>query len=50
MESEWHRMISKAAHFLAEKRGFEPDHALDDWVQADKVQEGLAGCGYEIPP
>jgi hypothetical protein len=44
MESEWHRMISEAAYFLAEKRGFEPGRALDDWLAAElEVKEVLAG-------
>ncbi len=42
MESEWHRMISEAAYFLAEKRGFEPGAALDDWLEAElEVKEVL---------
>jgi hypothetical protein len=44
VESEWHRMISEAAYFLAEKRAFEPGRALDDWLEAElKVREILTG-------
>ena len=44
MESEWHRMISEAAYFLAEKRGFVPGLALSDWLEAElQVKETLAG-------
>jgi hypothetical protein len=44
MEPEWHRMISEAAYFLAEKRGFEPGLALSDWLEAElQVKEVLAG-------
>jgi len=44
MESEWHRMISEAAYFLAEKRGFAPGLALSDWLEAElQVKETLAG-------
>jgi hypothetical protein len=44
MESDWHRMVSEAAYFLAEKRGFEPGRTLDDWLEAEqKVREILAG-------
>jgi len=51
MEAEWHRMISEAAYFLAEKRGFEPGHALEDWVRAElTVKELLAGSRNEIAP
>lgn len=34
-EPEWHRMISEAAYFRAEKRAFEAGHALDDWLAAE---------------
>jgi len=44
MESEWHRMISEAAYFVAEKRGFEPGRTLDDWLEAElQVRDLLAG-------
>ena len=44
MESDWHRMISEAAYFLAENRGFEPGLALSDWLEAElQVKEALAG-------
>jgi len=35
MESDWHRMVSEAAYFIAEKRGFGPGRALDDWLDAE---------------
>jgi hypothetical protein len=35
-EPEWHRMISEAAYYLAEKRGFPGDHSLDDWLVAEQ--------------
>ena len=44
MESEWHRMISEAAYFLAEKRNFEPGGAMNDWLEAElQVKKALAG-------
>jgi hypothetical protein len=44
MESEWHRMISEAAYFFAEKRGFEPGLALRDWLEAElQMKEAFAG-------
>jgi len=44
MESDWHRMVSEAAYFLAEKRGFEPGRMLDDWLEAElKVRDMLTG-------
>jgi hypothetical protein len=48
-ESDWHRMISEAAYFLAEDRGFEPGHALEDWLRAElKGKQVLAGSGNEV--
>jgi hypothetical protein len=48
-ESEWHRMISEAAYFLAESRSFEPGRALDDWLQAElKIKEILTGRQNEV--
>jgi hypothetical protein len=35
-EPEWHRMISEAAYYLAQKRGFLGKHALDDWLAAEQ--------------
>jgi Protein of unknown function (DUF2934) len=44
MESEWHRMISEAAYFLAEKRNFAPGLALSDWLEAElQVKEAFVG-------
>ena len=28
-------MIAEAAYYCAEKRGFEPGHELDDWLEAE---------------
>ena len=34
-------MIRIAAYHLAEKRGFEPGEAMDDWLEAERdVEEG----------
>ena len=38
-------MISEAAYFLAEKRGFEAGRALDDWVQAELEIKGVLASG-----
>ena len=32
---EHHARIALAAYFIAEKRGFEPGHELDDWLAAE---------------
>jgi len=31
-----HRRISDRAYFKAEKRGFAPGHALNDWLEAEE--------------
>ncbi len=35
--AERHKRIELAAYFLAERRGFAPGHALDDWLAAEDV-------------
>jgi Protein of unknown function (DUF2934) len=35
-EPEWHRMIAEAAYYLAQKRGFLGQGALDDWLEAEQ--------------
>jgi hypothetical protein len=34
-QEERHRMITEAAYFIAEQRGFQGDLSLDDWLQAE---------------
>jgi hypothetical protein len=29
------RKIAEAAYYIAERRGFEPGHEVDDWLQAE---------------
>jgi hypothetical protein len=36
-EPEWHRMISEAAYFLAQKRQYATEGALDDWLRAEEA-------------
>lgn len=36
------QMIAEAAYFKAEKRGFVPGRALDDWLEAEReIDEAL---------
>jgi len=35
-EPEWHRMISVAAYYLAEQRGFAAGQSLGDWLRAEE--------------
>ena len=32
--------IAEAAYYIAEQRGFEPDHELEDWVCAERESSG----------
>ncbi len=32
-------IIKIAAYFIAEKRGFAPNHALEDWLEAEREIE-----------
>lgn len=44
MESDWHRMISEAAYFLAKERAFAPGNTLEDWVRAElQIKKALVG-------
>ena len=41
---ELQKLISEAAYFRAKKRGFEPGHELEDWIQAEaEVMRRLEG-------
>lgn len=40
-EAHWHRMISEAAYYLAEKRQFAAGFALDDWLRAEAAVRGM---------
>ncbi|HFD12682.1 MAG TPA: DUF2934 domain-containing protein [Crenotrichaceae bacterium] len=33
-------IIAEAAYYIAEKRGFAPDHEMDDWLEAEKEVAG----------
>ena len=34
--AERHAMIAEAAYYIAEHRGFEPGHELEDWLCAER--------------
>ena len=43
LEPEWHRLISEAAYYHAQQRGFEPGGELDDWLRAEReVRERIS--------
>ena len=43
MEPEWHRLISEAAYYRAQQRGFEPGCELEDWLRAEReVRERIS--------
>lgn len=35
-EGTRHQLISEAAYFRAQQRGFDGDRALDDWLEAER--------------
>jgi hypothetical protein len=39
-EVKW-LMIAEAAYYCAEKRGFEPGHELEDWLEAEAGIDAL---------
>ena len=39
-EEEQQLMISEAAYYLAENRGFAPDREFEDWLEAEKQIRG----------
>ena len=41
-------MISEAAYFVAEHRGFECGHELQDWLCAERQIDAAIACG-ELP-
>lgn len=42
-QSEIDSMIAQAAYYIAEQRGFEPGHEVDDWLQAEaQIYDQLA--------
>jgi hypothetical protein len=47
-EAEWHRMISVAAYFLAEQRGFAAGRNLDDWLRAEQqIKDSISAPAAE---
>jgi hypothetical protein len=35
-QEDKHRLIAEAAYYIAERRGFQGDMVLEDWLQAEK--------------
>jgi DUF2934 family protein len=42
-----HLLISEAAYFKAEKRGFEPGHEDEDWLEAEKEIKHSLGSYFD---
>ena len=38
--AERHAMIAEAAYYIAEQRGFQPGHELEDWLCAEREVSG----------
>jgi hypothetical protein len=34
--NEFREMVAANAYYRAEKRGFEPGHEMDDWLEAER--------------
>ena len=46
-----HAMIAEAAYYMAERRGFESGHELDDWLLAEsQIDDLIAGVNSPRPP
>jgi hypothetical protein len=43
-------MTAEAAYYLAERRGFEPGHELEDWVAAEGEIQDLWTRAFEEAP
>lgn len=37
VSQERHRRVAEVAYYLAERRGFEPGHEMEDWLEAEKT-------------
>lgn len=48
--TERHRMIEEAAYYHAEKRGFQPDHEMLDWLAAEKEIDNCLGNAANSAP
>jgi len=46
---ERHQLIAEAAYCIAEQRGFEPGHALSDWLAAEKEVDRWSGLIEPLP-
>ena len=44
-ESQRHEAVQVAAYYLAERRGFEPGHELEDWINAEVQLDATFGTG-----
>lgn len=49
-ESGRHALIERAAYFLAEQRGFEPGHELEDWCEAERDIDARLFRGESLLP
>jgi hypothetical protein len=45
-EEERRQLIEEAAYFIAERRGFQGDMVLDDWLQAEREVDALGSSPH----
>ena len=48
-EEQRRAMIAEAAYYMAERRGFESGHELEDWLLAESQHEAAIGGGDSSP-
>ena len=41
--------VAEAAFYLAEQRGFDPGHELEDWLSAERAIDVSRGAGQSAP-
>jgi len=44
-EGQRHEAVKVAAYYLSERRGFEPGHELEDWINAEAQLDEMFGTG-----
>jgi hypothetical protein len=47
-EADWHRAIAEAAYYLAQKRGFAGEQALEDWLTAEQQVRQVISPGLRF--
>jgi hypothetical protein len=43
-QHKWQERVAEAAYYLAERRGFQPGHEHEDWLEAEKQVRGATNA------